>query len=213
MPEDTKDFYDKDYYYGCRSSNYVSYDAYDNDRFWRPVVAVLKKHGAQGRILDIGCAFGFFLKRAAPLFQEVYGVDVSSFAIEQAKRHLLSARFEVVDLDTAELPFADGFFDVITAFETLEHTASIPVSLRKISSKLKKGGYFIFSVPVRDTLAGKLFGYIDKDSSHVSVPKVAELFEMVRESGFTVLKTRTFLDVSYFRIPGIAASYEFILQK
>lgn len=186
---------------------------YDNDRYWQPVLIKLKNLHASGRLLDIGCAFGYFLKRAKPFFSEVYGADISEYALEKAQKQVPQGKFSVVNLDTDDLPFPDDNFDVITAFDVLEHTKSIPNSLAKIKAKLKPGGYLIFSVPVTDTWAGWLFHKFDKDITHISVPTTRELDEFISHSGMTLVEKQGFLNAAYIRIPFLPVSYEVTLKK
>lgn len=210
-----KEIFNKDYFYGRKLSNYGNYEKLDNDFRWKPIIKLLKELKVSGKILDIGCAFGYFLKRAAPLFQELYGLDISDFAIERAKKELPRAELRVLNIDQTELPYPDEYFDLITAFDVLEHTSSIPQSLNKIIRKLKRGGYLIFSTPLRNTWAGRIFRLFDKDVSHISVPTKLELIRFVKESGLEIIKQSGFLGIGYsnFRIYGIPLNYELVLRK
>jgi len=208
-----KEIFNKDYFYGRKLSNYVNYEKLDNDFRWKPIVKILKELKISGKILDIGCAFGYFLKRAAPLFQELYGLDISDFAIKLAKKELPKAELRVLDIDKAELPYPDEYFDLITAFDVLEHTSSIPGALNKIIKKIKRGGYLIFSTPMKNTWAGRIFRFFDRDVSHISVPTKLELIGFVEQSGLEIIKQNSFINAGYFRIYGIPQTCEFVLRK
>lgn len=208
-----KNIFDKDYYYGLRNSNYFNYEYWDNNTYWRPIIKDLKKLKVSGRILDIGCAFGYLLKRAKPLFQEIYGIDISDFAIEKAKGIIPEANLQILDLDKEEIPFPDEYFDVITAFDVLEHTKSIKKSLEKIIPKIRRGGYLLISIPIKDGLVGRVIRFFDKDLSHISVPTRRELGELINKTGMKVIQKGSFSDVILFRIKGIQADYQFILKK
>lgn len=210
--ESKKDVFSEDYFFGRERSNYFDYTFYDNNQYWGPIIQRLIKLGCKGRVLDIGCAFGYFLKRVVPLFEEIHGVDISSFAIERAKKEIPSAKLEVLDIETEELPYPDAFFDVITAFDVLEHTQSIKKTLGIIIPKLKQEGFLFISVPLRDTWVGRIRCFFDKDTTHISVPTKKELLDIVNELGFEVIESSYYLDIGY-RLRGVPGGLELILRK
>jgi 2-polyprenyl-3-methyl-5-hydroxy-6-metoxy-1,4-benzoquinol methylase len=210
---DQSSLYGTDYYYGSKLSNYAAYDQLDTLQRWKPILNVFKKYDISGSILDIGCAFGYFLKYAEPYFETIKGIDTSDFAIEKARKNVPNGSFQVLDLDKDDLPFPDGSFDVITAFDVLEHTQSISASIEKIAEKLKTGGHPLFSVPVKDTWAGRIFTVFDKDVTHISVPTKRELEIVVEKSGLDLVQRRHFFAPGDFQIPGIPVTHEILLRK
>lgn len=209
----SKGFFSKEYFFGRKNSNYLNYNYWDNDRYWKSVIRSVKELKIHGRVLDIGCAFGFLLKRLKPYFNEFYGVDISDFAIKEAKKQFPSAQYKETDLDIDELSYPDNYFNLITALDVLEHTKSLSESLEKIVKKLKKGGYLIISLPISDTLAGKIFNFFDTDKSHISVPAKKELFSIIEKSDLKIIKKNYFLNMIFFKLKGIPADIELILQK
>ena len=69
--------------------------------------------------LDVGCAFGFFVEALRELGVDAKGVDVSQYAIDHAAVgrawHVRYANL------LHRLPFRTNAFDIVSAFETLEH--------------------------------------------------------------------------------------------
>ncbi len=191
----TKEFFSKDYFFGRKRSNYLNYNYWDNDRYWKSIISAIKKYKIKGKMLDIGCAFGFLLKRVVPYFNEVHGVDISSFAVQKAKEEVPSAKLKLIDINTENLPYPDKYFDLITALDVLEHTESIEDSLRKITKILHDTGYLIISVPLRDTWAGKIFSILNKDPTHISVPSRKELFDIINRIGLKILEKHYFFNV------------------
>lgn len=109
-----------------------------------------------GRALDVGCGVGFAIEylsgRAFDL--NVFGVDISDAAIEQAKVRLAKfagsqSRLHV--LQNQSLPFEDEFFSLVTCFDVLEHLdeADIEASLAEIRRVVKPGGVLLVSVSCR----------------------------------------------------------------
>ena len=209
----SQEFFSKDYFFGMKNSNYMNYNHYDNDRFWSSIILKIKKHKMGGKVLDAGCAFGFLLKRLQNDFVELHGIDISEYAVERAKKEIPSAKIQRVNMDTDSLPYPDEYFDLITALDVLEHTNSIEKNLNIISAKIKKGGYLIITVPIKDSWAGKIFRFFDKDSSHVSVLSRKEIFKMIGNSNLKILEKNYFLNSVFFKIKHIPVDVELLLQK
>lgn len=73
-----------------------------------------------GRLLDIGCATGFFLEAASQRW-DVTGVELSDFAAEYAKREF---GHKVLTGDIADVGLPDASFDIVTMWNTVEHMAN-----------------------------------------------------------------------------------------
>lgn len=114
-------------------------------------------------LLDIGCGYGSFLKAAQDNF-ETYGIDPSKHAISQAKKYATSAKFEIATISSYK---SKKLFDVITAFDVLEHTDKLSESLNIIKRWLKPGGILVVVVPVYDGIFGNIGSWLDKDVTHV----------------------------------------------
>jgi SAM-dependent methyltransferase len=208
-----KKTFDRDYFYGRKISNYFNYDYWDNDWYWRSVIKNIKKYKIKGEVLEIGCAFGFLLERISSFFEEIYGFDVSEFAVGKAKKNIPKAKLSVGDINQDDFPYKDRKFDLVLALDVLEHTDSIENSLKKIARILKDGGYLIISVPIKDSFFGKLFNIFDRDVSHISVPDRKELFEVINKYDLTIVKKRYFFNMIFFKLPGIPVDIELLLKK
>jgi SAM-dependent methyltransferase len=114
------------------------------------------------RLLEMGCAFGFFLSSLGPPWQR-FGIDASEYALCRAHTRVPEAHLTVSD--AAKLPFK-GAFDIIVAFDVLEHIMELETIPENIASKLNPGGYFIFVVPVYDGPAGPIIRKLDRDTTH-----------------------------------------------
>jgi SAM-dependent methyltransferase len=132
-------------------------------RFYRRLVERVVPADRLPRILDIGCAFGAFLSALDPKWRR-FGTDVSQFATDRAAAAIPDVTFARADIH--EIPFP-GPFDVITAFDVIEHIPSLDAVASAVRSRLMPGGHFVFVVPVYDGVTGPLIRLLDKDETHV----------------------------------------------
>ncbi len=113
--------FDFDYFDGDRNHGYGGFTY--QERFWKPVVPDLVSHfelSNKSRVLDVGCAKGFFLhdlKDALPGI-EIHGVDISKYAIENA---IETVRKNVRVGDARKLEFADDSFDFVMSINTIHN--------------------------------------------------------------------------------------------
>lgn len=111
-----QDFFDGDRKHGYGGFKYMS-------RFWQPVIPTFIKHfnlNENSKVLDVGCAKGFMLfdmKEAIPNIT-IEGIDISSYAIENAKEEIKS--FLKV-ANAKELPYEDSSFDVVISINTIHN--------------------------------------------------------------------------------------------
>lgn len=106
-----------------------------------------------GRLLDVGCGDGVFLKEAQKFGFEVWGIDFDSKSIKvcQEKRGLKNT-FVRTPWEFAEYCEKENLkFDVITFFEVLEHQDDPVGFLKTVNRMLKTGGYIAGSVPNRES--------------------------------------------------------------
>ncbi len=207
-----KEAFGKDYFYGKRESNYSNYDSIDASRQFRSVVSFIKKENVRGKFLDAGCAFGLLLREVSFFFDELYGCDVSKFALEKAKQKIPQAKLRLSSIEEP-LPFQNVAFDCITALDVLEHTKDLDASLGNLVKKLKKNGYLIISLPI-EAWPRKLFGPLDKDKTHISVPTEAKLVTSIKKRKLKILSKKYFCPFPFlYKIPFIPVEIEMILQK
>ncbi len=119
-----------------------------------------------GRLLEVGCGEGGFLNLAASRF-DVLGLDASEYAVRTVRdRYGLPA--EAADLESAALPAAS--FDLIAAFNVLEHLSDPAGAVIRLYAALKPGGAFFGSVPNNGGFVGRPAALIGNrlDRSHRS---------------------------------------------
>jgi SAM-dependent methyltransferase len=115
---------------------------------WNRAIAALPFR--YGRILDLGCAFGFTTLKLARKGYQAVGVDNSARYIAMAKRRHPTGSYI---LSSAEaLPLADISFDGVLFLDVLEHVMKQEAVISEIRRVLKPGGALIISVPHRGLL-------------------------------------------------------------
>jgi SAM-dependent methyltransferase len=153
--------------------------------FYYSLVKKLKK---SGKLLELGCGYGFLLKRFEKDF-ETYGIDVSRIAIKKAKEICKNSKIYLRDAHDLSI-FKSNFFDVVVALHVLEHLKNPTKVIKQISRILKKNGIFLFATPNMNSPARKLkkenwFGY--RDETHISLLFPNEWYEMLKRNGFKIL--------------------------
>ncbi len=144
----------------------------------------------EGRLLDVGCGIGSFLSLAEKHF-ETYGLDISFFAIKQAKKNTEKTFLRQGSCEDV-LPFQDDFFDVVTAFDLLEHLARPERTVKEVARVLRPGGYFVMSTPNLNSLGVKLKGESwtgFKDLTHQSIKPRREWIELLKNNGFVIVRS------------------------
>jgi SAM-dependent methyltransferase len=169
--------FEKEYF---RDNYKGSYDArnprYKHRSYLREVKCL-----AQGRrLLDVGCAYGAFLKEAIDQF-EVHGCDISAHAVKIAAERVPAATVFQSDIFGVR-PVAT--YDVITCFDILEHIDDVDRALAHLLTLLKPGGVMVVTVPVYDTVVGRLVETFDHDPTHVHKISRYEWLQRVTAAGF-----------------------------
>ncbi len=134
----------------------IAYDAKDYNRFSKfkslselfiineQRLDFIKRERKSGRLLDIGCGQGFFLKTAQEHGFDIYGIDVSKRAVLYAS-NTFGIKASVKTLD--DLLIQDKTFDLITLWHVLEHFVNPVEELQKIRRLLANDGVCIIEVP------------------------------------------------------------------
>src|SRR5215510_13439391 len=112
---------------------------------------------APGRILDIGCASGLFLRCAQDANWDIAGIEPSEVLYTKACEVLgPKAEIQCATLQLSYLPYLS--FDVVTLWDVLEHVPNPVDFLRLAGCFLKPGGYLFANVPDLDSIQARLLG-------------------------------------------------------
>jgi cyclopropane fatty-acyl-phospholipid synthase-like methyltransferase len=111
----------------------------------RPRLAAIKSLATGRRLLDVGCGTGFFLELAAAEGFVAYGIEFSNVAISLA-RDDIRANIICGDVNSLLKQGTDKF-DVVTAFDIIEHVQHPVQFLEDIREVLVPGGLLVLSTP------------------------------------------------------------------
>lgn len=145
------------------------------------------------KALDVGCAYGYAAEVLELLGYETYGIDISLFAIKQAKKSC-TGNFLICDARTY-LPFKEGSFNLITCFDVLEH---LQHPMKSMENMLALCSNFVVCTtpnkavekPIRKILK-------DLDKTHINVQLPSEWEKRIRDfSKYAFLKVETFCDLT-----------------
>lgn len=110
-----------------------------------PRLAAIKQRAKGKRLLDVGCATGFFMEAAADEGYDVHGVEFSKVAISFARSDIKS-RIVHGDVNALRAQETEPF-DVVTAFDIIEHVQNPADFLKDIHEILRPGGVLAISSP------------------------------------------------------------------
>ncbi|OHA08644.1 MAG: hypothetical protein A3A44_02555 [Candidatus Sungbacteria bacterium RIFCSPLOWO2_01_FULL_60_25] len=190
MPDDTKSVYGSDYFIGARRG--FGYVNYEDDKvamrgfFERALDAVEGVVSARGTLLDVGAATGFFLKIARERGWRVAGLEVSSYAVSEARRSGLG----VVEGTLESSPWQGPTFDAITLFDVIEHVPDPRRTLARAFAILRPGGAVAINTPDTGSFWGRAFGrhwHAYCPPEHLSYFNQRNIQTLARECGFETL--------------------------
>jgi ubiquinone/menaquinone biosynthesis C-methylase UbiE len=121
-----------------------------NDDLWSEHVAryAFARRYVQGkRVLDAGCGTGYGSAELAQSAAAVTGLDIAPDAIEYARASYPLPGLRFIESSCAAVPFPADSFDLVIAFEVIEHLPDFRAFLDESARVLTREGLFIVSSP------------------------------------------------------------------
>jgi SAM-dependent methyltransferase len=139
-------------------------------------------------LLDVACGPGMLLQAASAATGRLFGCDISSVAVGQARSRVRNAHVMVANAEA--LPYESSVFDVVTCLAGLERVLD---RRRALAEMLRVGAptaRYCFLVRNSNTSAWKLFGRVSAcrpGRGHADADTLANWKELFRSTGFRVL--------------------------
>lgn len=124
--------------------DYVEASALKYETFRRRI-ELIRKYVDGSRLLDVGCASGFFIEMALKYGFDAYGVELSKQAIALAKPEV-GGRITNGDVNLLHVR-NEQKFDVVVAFDIIEHTHDPIKFLQDIRDVLSPQGWLVLTTP------------------------------------------------------------------
>jgi SAM-dependent methyltransferase len=166
-------------------------------RYLAALTDVLRSHGIDvGRVLDVGCGFGFFVEALEDRGYEPSGLEISEYACDRA-RERTGAPIVAGSAERA-FPFGAGSFDAVTMFDVIEHLEDYEAALVECRRVLRPGGgLFVITLSghsIARPLLGKHWSW-HKDDTHVHMFTPGSLKRALEDAGFTDVALTTFFNL------------------
>jgi SAM-dependent methyltransferase len=155
-------------------------------------------------LLDLGCGTGNFVRLVAGRFGRIVATDVSSSAIEEARRSSAhkpgdaEITWKVLD-GNGPMPFTDGEFSAVVTLSTLQYIFDPEAFLAEVRRVLRPGGRFLVEVPNMAYFPQRLRLLVGRpiktsfwpkgiDGGNLHYFTVDLLADLVRKAGFAVVE-------------------------
>ena len=138
--------------------------------------------------LEVGCGTGFVLRSIGEAFPDLAlaGSEIRNAGLSFARSRLPNV--QLLQMDARRLPFAKEF-DVIGAFDVLEHIDEERIVLRQLFQATRPGGGIVVTVPQHRFL----WSVVDEQSFHRRRYRRSDLVTMIEGAGFRILKATSFV--------------------
>ena len=173
---------------------------------YRRRMRVVRRHFARpGRVLDVGCAAGYFLQVMREHGWQVTGLEPSDAIRPQAEERLGKEHVQAGLLGQIELPRAS--FDLVTMWDVIEHIPDVVAAARAVRELLAPGGKFLIETQDVDSLAARVLGprwQHYKHAEHIYHFQRRTLATVLERAGFRVLENRPWLGGKYVSLGFVA---------
>jgi SAM-dependent methyltransferase len=163
------------------------------------IVDAIRRHWPHARsFLEVGCGTGYVLAGLAAAFpaMRLHGSELFAEGLPHAARRVPQAR--LMQMDARDIPYRDEF-DLVGAFDVIEHIEDHVAVAHAIHDALVPGGGAILTVPQHP----ELWSRSDDYACHVRRYRPGELEALLETAGFRILSSTSFVSLL---LPALALS-------
>lgn len=152
--------------------------------------ALTKKVEPFSVLLEIGCGTGYVLEGISQSFPhvELYGSEYFDAGLEHARKRVPKAH--LMQLDATTLNDVDRY-DVIGAFDVIEHIEDDEIVLSNLARAIRSGGSLVLTVPQHRWL----WSAVDEYACHVRRYTRTELIAKVQNAGLQITYSSSFVSL------------------
>jgi 2-polyprenyl-3-methyl-5-hydroxy-6-metoxy-1,4-benzoquinol methylase len=182
-------------YFTSESAGDFGYAQYADDapgymKTFERKVRIVREYVPHGsRILEVGCAAGFFLKAARDAGYDAHGIEVSASILAHARDVLkLGNLFEGT---VSDFPGQPHSYDAAALWDVVEHLADPLKDLARVRELLKPGGHLFVQTQDVSSLTRKILGAKwphFKQLEHVYHFAPRTVTTLLERAGFEVLR-------------------------
>ena len=149
---------------------------------------VPRLRNVQRRLLEIGCGSGDFLMEAQSRGFDVEGLEYSEHATEVANARLSRPAVRTGSLETVQL--VANRYDVIVAFDVVEHVRDPIYTLERLYSALLPGGVVAIVTPSLDSWSRRVLGkyWMEYKTEHLTYFGLKSLRRLLEKTGFAEIE-------------------------
>jgi len=180
--------------HGLASDSFAKLFRLERGNFWfiarnKLILQVLSRYcEGFGSYLEIGCGTGYVLSAISDRFPQarMVGSEIFIAGLEFASQRLPSAT--LLQLDARRMPF-EAEYEVIGAFDVIEHIEEDVAVMEQVYRALKPGGHFLVTVPQHQWL----WSPVDEYAKHVRRYSKNELHQKMETAGFEIIMSTSFV--------------------
>lgn len=169
-------------------------------RRYHKYLTLIKKYLLKGKLLDVGCGTGYFLKYISGVDNswKLFGVEPNDALRKVAK---MNSGLQIKKGNLGNLPFKNNYFDVVTCNDVLEHSIELTKNLKELHRVLKPNGVLLIQSPNYISYMARLTG---KNWDWWAVPDHVLHFSYkflsmaLPRNGFVILNSYTYEDQEDF---------------
>lgn len=179
--------------------NYLRYGSMENKKAYfakkneliirtKRNIKLLSLYKESGRLLDIGCSYGFILKTFQDYGYKTEGIEISKRSYQYAKKY---CKVNVKYGDFNKFHYNKHSFDIVSLFDTYEHFPNPKKVINKIHRILSINGILIIQTPNFNSLISKIS---NKNWFWLLIPQHLFLFSikslkyLLENNGFKIIR-------------------------